>query len=144
MDHGTEEYEFVEGEGIPDCSRIGYTSDGFEIFVGTDDPGRVPHFHYRNTDRSVNTSIRIEKAEYYYFGKFRGILTDTQRKNLQEFMCGKNGRSDMNNWQWIVCEWNQNNSDELKVDVRKTLQPDYIVICIAANADQVCNLEERG
>ena len=126
-----EEYEFIEGEGIPDCSRIGYTEDGFEIFIGTDDPGRIPHFHYRNADRSVNTSIQIMKAEYFFLGKYRGYLSREQRLNLQKFMLSSPDGCSFQNcsmWEYIVEVWNMNNDSGVRIDLNGIKQPDYTTI----------------
>ena len=121
-----ENYEFIEGEGIPDCSRIGYTEDGFEVFVGTDDPGPVPHFHYRNADRSVNTSIQILEAAYYFLGKYRGVLDEGQRRNLQKFMCAQVPLSyPCTNWEYTAFEWNMNNPSDVRIDRAQARQPDY-------------------
>lgn len=33
-------------QDLTEMARIGYTDDGFEVYVNTDD-GNTPHFHYR-------------------------------------------------------------------------------------------------
>jgi len=126
-----EKYEFIEDEGIPDFSRIGFTDDGFEIFVGTDDPGEIPHFHYRNADRSVNTGIQILKAEYFFLGEFRGTLDEIQRENLQKFLltsCEECSSLRYNNWEYIIVQWNMNNSRDVWINLKDVAQPDYTLI----------------
>lgn len=36
-----------EGKNLLEMSRIGFTNDGFEVYINTDDEGNYPHFHYR-------------------------------------------------------------------------------------------------
>ena len=35
---------------LEEMARIGYTEDGFEIFVYTNDGGNIPHFHYNSNN----------------------------------------------------------------------------------------------
>ena len=47
-------------------ARIGYTSDRIEIQIYTDDPGNIPHLHFKSD--TLDRCIRLDKAEYFPHG----------------------------------------------------------------------------
>ena len=104
----------------------------YEIYVNTNDEGKIPHFHFRdmNAWEKFHTCIRIGVAEYFHHGDKQDILNSNQKKLLEEFMSAptKKIRYDehgnrMNNWQYVCDLWDSNNSDvEIPED---TIQPNY-------------------
>lgn len=112
-------------------ARVGFTSDRFEIYVNTNDGGKIPHFHYRNaTDwNKFYTCIRIDKAEYFIHEGKEDILNTKQLRNLYRFL-----KSDVvipryknkfkNNYELICFLWDLNNSDiQLPEDIQ---MPNYL------------------
>lgn len=121
---------------IKDCerklyemSRIGYIGN-YEIYVCTDDAGKIPHFHYRDKDdwKKFHSCIQIMKAEYFAHEGKEDILNSKQRKELQKFMESppKKTRFNIglsNNWELVCYLWDMNNSD---VDIPNDVEmPDY-------------------
>lgn len=118
-------------QDILGMARVGFTSDRFEIYVNTNDGGKIPHFHYRNaTDwNKFHTCIRIDKAEYFIHDGKEDILNTRQLRNLYRFL-----KSDVvisryknkfkNNYELICFLWDLNNSDiQLPEDIQ---MPDYL------------------
>ena len=109
-----------------EMARVGFTDDDYEVYVNTDDPGKIPHFHYRkkNDWNKFHTCIKIEKPEYFIHGNKDGILNNKQKKALINFLKSKpNNKRYNTNWEVLVDLWNFNNSD---VEVDEDLEmPDY-------------------
>ena len=106
----------IKQTNIYGMSRVGY-SNGYEVYVNTDDPGNIPHFHYRDKDdwSKFHSCIRIDKADYFQHEGKEDTLNAHQRKDLQEFMESpvddiKYGKSFKNNWELVCFLWNINNS----------------------------------
>ena len=116
-------------EGI---DRIGFTDDGYEVFIVTDDYmlSEVPHFHYRKKEKGkkmeFHTCIRLDKVEYYHHIGNEDILSDMQKENLMKFLksSSKNKRC-KNNWERLICSWNHQNNYKMVVDKNLTI-PDYM------------------
>ena len=118
-------------QNIEGMSRIGFISD-LEIYVNTDDSGKIPHFHVRDSKdwKRFHTCIRIDAPEYFHHGSKQSTLNASQRKELDEFMkspCSKklyneSGRR-LNNWERVCMLWDDNNSDVEIPD--SVIQPDY-------------------
>lgn len=107
-----------------EMARIGYTDDGFEVYVNTDDGGNIPHFHYRVKGSWDNhTCIKLDKPEYFHHDGKESLLNSKQRKNLIQFLNRFDDEEGKTNWQILVIEWNRNNSNK-KVD-RNIPMPDY-------------------
>lgn len=108
---------------LEEMARIGYTEDGFEIFVYTNDGGNIPHFHYKSNN--FHTCIRIDSAKYFEHGSKQGKLNTKQKKLLVKFLQDKD-KYDNNktNWQTLVIEWNRNNSN-ISIDLN-TPMPNYL------------------
>ena len=115
-------------EGI---NRIGFTDDGYEVFIVTDDHmlSDAPHFHYRKKEKDkkmeFHTCIRLDKAEYYHHIGNENILSDTQKENLMKFLksSSKNKRY-KNNWERLICSWNHQNNYKMVID-ENLIIPDY-------------------
>lgn len=111
-------------QDLLEMARVGFTDDQYEIYVNTDDSGKIPHFHYRKKNEwdKFHTCIKIEKAEYFLHGGKNDKLNSRQKKELIIFLNKKTNRN-MRNWDHIVDMWNMNNSDVL-VD-ESTKMPNY-------------------
>lgn len=112
---------------LEEIARIGYTDDLYEVYVVTDDEGNVPHFHYRkitNGNYEFETSIRLDKPEYFYHTGKENILNKKQIKELVKFLKSQAKSLVYNsNWDFIKAMWNVNNANVL-VD-EEQLMPDY-------------------
>ena len=114
-------------------SRIGWipegTSKSIEVYIHTDDAGKIPHFHVRKYSSNGNfeweTCIKFESAEYFLHGKYKDKLPKSISRQLDAMFRMKNskrGRMETY-WETAVNAWNDNNSDvELPFDLE---QPDY-------------------
>ena len=119
-------------------SRVGYIptkGKTLEIYVNSDDPGKLPHFHVRNKDDwgEFHTCVRIDCAEYFKHGSKTDSFNSREKKALQDFMNSypkkklfTEGGTRMNNWEYITMLWNDNNSD-VEID-EDTIQPDYTLL----------------
>lgn len=105
-----------DNEPILEFARVGFAGK-FEIYIMTNDPGSVPHFHIRDAAMQGNefeTCIRIDTNQYFFHGKYKGVLNSKQRKDLAEFMEGpcKLGKY-QNNYELSVDMWNLNNNSDV-------------------------------
>lgn len=112
---------------LDEMARVGFTKNNIEILIYTDDPGKIPHFHFfdRNKDKDNEGCIRIDKPEYFNHNGKDLKLNSSQRKELIDFLKSdhKGKRFNGTNWEFIVQMWNDNNSDvEMDED---TPMPDY-------------------
>lgn len=112
---------------LEEMARIGYTDDSYEVYVNTDDPGNIAHFHYRKgkqNDYTFHTCIKIESAEYFHHTGKEDILNKQQRKQLVQFLKEKPKKANYKtNWEFLISMWNVNNSDvEIEADLE---MPDY-------------------
>ena len=111
-------------QDLLEMARVGYTNDNYEIYVNTNDSGKIPHFHYRDKDNwnNFHTCIQLKDAKYFLHGNKQNVLNSKQKKELILFL-NKPYNKYMNNWQAILELWNKNNSD---VEVDEDLEmPDY-------------------
>lgn len=118
--------------GMSRVGKIQADGDTYEIYVNTDDSGKIPHFHFRNaTDwKKFHTCIMIEAAQYFLHGNKQDVLNSKQKKELQQFMQAttaaniydSNGQR-VNNWQYVCILWDGNNSDTMVSP--NAQQPDY-------------------
>lgn len=118
--------------GMSRAGKISADGDTYEIYVNTDDAGKIPHFHFRtiNDWSRFHSCIRIESAKYFLHDSKDDKLNAKQKKELQKFMLEPTSANiydaqgnRINNWQYICILWNGNNSDVL-ID-RTVEQPDY-------------------
>ena len=111
---------------LMEMARVGFF-DEYEIYIHTDDPGNIPHFHIWDAETKGNkyhTCIRIDKPEYFHHTGKEDILNSKDKKDLVKFLKSKpkNKRYD-NYWQILVDEWNRNNSI-IEIDPDQEM-PDY-------------------
>ena len=108
-----------------EIARIGFTDDEYEIYVVTDDDGKIPHFHYLTNDGLIKfySCIKIENAEYFHHDNAQNILSHEQKINLIAFL-NKRCIRNMSNWEVLLDCWNMNNSE---IQVSDSLaMPDYM------------------
>ncbi len=119
-------YADASMKDFTEIARVGITDDDYEIYVNANDPGKIPHFHYRKANdwAAFHTCIKIEKAEYFHHGNKQDVLNSKQKKELVEFLKDKpKSKRYETNWDLLVEMWNLNNSDvEINEDVE---MPDY-------------------
>lgn len=117
-------YQNIEG-----MARIGY-SGPLEIYVNTDDAGKIPHFHIRKKSdwEQFHSCIRLDKSEYFLHEGKEDTLNSKQKKDLQKFMespvtVSRYADKFSNNWELACFLWDINNSD---VEIGEGIeQPDY-------------------
>lgn len=124
---GKEVQEMYETELLNEMARVGFFSD-FEVWIRTDDPGNIPHFHVwdKNSKGGLfHTCVKIESPEYFHHNGKEDVFNSKQKKELTEFLNEKPAKSRWHptNWDFILTLWNANNS---KVEVPEDLPiPDY-------------------
>lgn len=112
-------------QDLEEMSRLGYVGE-YEVYVNTNDSGKIPHFHLRKADdwNEFHTCICILEPKYFHHGNKQDVLNSKQRKELQAFMESKPKYAhEENNWYRLVVLWNENNSDVEIPD--SVVQPDY-------------------
>lgn len=119
--------EYADVYQIDEMARIGFLTKStpcpYEIYVMTDDPGKIPHFHirdYKKGGRSgteFHTCIDLTQPKYFHHPGKQDNLNRKQLKELVDFLMSKYKGRNETNWQRIIDAWNDNNSDiELNVD----------------------------
>ena len=111
-------------------ARVGFSGD-LEVYVNTNDAGKIPHFHLRDSVEweKFHTCVRIDSAEYFLHEGKEDILNSKQRKDLDRFMRSKvtlkkyKDKFD-NNWELVCFLWDMNNSDVMIPDDIE--QPNYL------------------
>lgn len=122
--------KIIKEKELLEMARIGFTNDGYEIYIHTDDPGNVPHFHYWDSStkgQNFHTCIRIDEPNYFHHTGKEDVLNTKQKKELVEFLISspKSKRYDTN-WEMVVEMWNINNSD-VEISTEQTM-PDYFLL----------------
>lgn len=112
-----------------EMARVGIM-DEYEIFVNTDDSGRIPHFHiwdYSTKGNKFHTCIKITKPEYFHHTGKEGTLNTKMKKELVKFMQAVCRNKHFNtNWEYVVSMWNDNNSIE-EIDEQQPM-PNYLLL----------------
>ena len=111
---------------LMEMARVGFF-DEYEIYIHTDDPGNIPHFHIWDAETKGNkyhTCIRIDKPEYFHHTGKEDTLNSKDKKDLVKFLNSKPKNKRYNtNWEYLVSMWNDNNS---KINVDEDIEmPDY-------------------
>lgn len=116
-------------QDILGMSRVGFANK-YEIYVNTNDAGKVPHFHMRDKSNwdEFHTCIRLDRPEYFLHEGKNDILNAGQRKQLDRFMrsnviISKYKDKFKNNWELACFLWDMNNSDIVISD--DATMPDY-------------------
>lgn len=98
---------------LDEMARVGFL-DKKEIYIRTNDPGNIPHFHIWDISTmgdEFHTCIKIESPEYFHHEGKEDVLSSKEKKELIRFLSSerKNSRFKMTNWQYLVDLWNDNN-----------------------------------
>ena len=122
--------------------RINFSENINERSVGSDDisklgectvhvydgEGNLPHCHIFNNDKSFETCVRLDIAEYFSHGnKYKDTFNSRQCRELNRWFKKKNKANEsFTNWEicklfWNVSATNYNNKN--KISINK--QPDY-------------------
>ena len=112
-----------------EMARVGMI-DEYEVYIHTDDPGKIPHFHiwdYSTRGQNFHTCVRIDKPEYFHHTGKEDVLNSKMRKELVKFLTSKskNKRFDTN-WEYLISMWNDNNSD-IQIDEEQEI-PNYLML----------------
>lgn len=124
--------QFVDIEGMARIGWIPYnTMNTIEVYVHTNDDGKIPHFHIRKYGRNNKfeweTCILYDSADYFLHGRYSDTIPNKIAKELDKMLRMSNPkRGGISFWQTAVDDWNSNNSDiELPRDIE---QPDYTTL----------------
>lgn len=117
-----------------EISRVGFISKSpvLEIYIYTDDPGNIPHFHIRdykkngNSGEEFHTCIEFKTNRYFHHTGKEDILNKHQRKLLCDFLKKTEQDELESNWNILIKEWNRNNSN-IKIPTNLPM-PDYTTI----------------
>ena len=119
--------EYVDNYQIDEMARVGFLSKTtpcpYEIYIMTDDPGKIPHFHIRDykkkgkSGQEFHTCIDLTQPKYFHHPGKQDNLSRKQLKELVDFLSSKYKNRNETNWQHIIDAWNDNNSDvELNIN----------------------------
>ena len=108
-----------------EMAQIGNINKTLVIYVRSNDPGNIPHFHI--VDKTTlgdkfHTCIKIEISEYFHHEGKTDTLNSKQRKSLVDFL-NKPFDEDTSNWEYLIMTWNINCSG--KRLSKKMSIPDY-------------------
>lgn len=108
-------YEKLRESMLLEMARVGFINDEYEVYIHTDDPGNVPHFHIWDAEtrgHKFHTCIRIESPEYFHHTGKEDYLNSSMRKELIKFLKSKPTKLKRydTNWEVVVDMWNANNS----------------------------------
>jgi len=119
-------------------ASIGRLSDTLTIRVFEEREKVEPHFHLTkgkgpNFDFECCVSLNDNK---YYVHTFKGEpvkskngkLTKSQMNELDEFLNEVRSDLNVNNWKYLLVEWNNNNLDSVYTLSIDNKQPDYTKI----------------
>ena len=118
-------YVYEQFDVLNEMAQIGCV-DRFQIYVRTNDPGKIPHFHIWDKDthgQKFHTCIRIDKAEYFHHTGKEDILSSKEKRLLVQFLNSNDPIDNITYWEVLVKEWDRNNSDVF-IDL-DTSMPDY-------------------
>ena len=115
---------------LTEMARVGHFCDNkYEIYIRTDDSGNLPHMHIWDSDtrgEKFHTCVRLDKAEYFHHTGKEDVLNNKMKKDLMKFLNTFNNKWNMTNWQRLLMEWNDNNSNIILPEDYE--MPDYINI----------------
>lgn len=99
---------------LDEMARIGFMGGNLEVYVWTDDAGKIPHVHVRDSNSqgmNFETCVRLDKPEYFLHGHYTDKMNHKQRKVFADFMRAKPIKAHFNtNYEFAVEMWNTNNS----------------------------------
>lgn len=99
-------YKIKKEQYMLEMARVGFTDDDYEIYIHTDDPGKIPHFHYwdaKTKGDKFHTCVRIDKPEYFHHTGKENILNSKQKKELVDFLQKScKDKRFINNWELLI------------------------------------------
>jgi len=125
---------------ITEMARIGFLLDStrakgqskkYEIYIRTNDTGKIAHFHIMDVTtqgKEFHTCVCFASPKYFHHNGKEDFLNTKEKKLLMSFFKQKAGGklSNLTNWEYAVFEWNKNNSD---VHIDEDLEmPDYTLL----------------
>ena len=119
----------IENEQLMlEMAQIGPLDSKLIIYIRSNDPGSIPHFHIvdkQTLGNNFHTCVEIKTNKYFHHTGKEDILNSKQRKNLNDFF-KKDFNSKLTNWEFCIITWNANNS---KMNIPEDqAQPDYTEI----------------
>ena len=109
-----------------EMARVGDMDNKLAIYIRSNDPRNIPHFHIvdqATLGNEFHTCIKIGVAEYFHHTGKEDILNTKQKKSLMKFFSKRDKWGDYY-WDIVLQEWNRNNS-KIEVD-RKLKIPNYL------------------
>ena len=124
------DYEQLRESMLLEMARVGFIDNKYEVYIHTDDPGNIPHFHIWDAEtrgQKFHTCIRIDSPQYFHHSGKEDTLNSSMKKELMSFLKSKSRNRRFNtNWEYLVSMWNDNNSN---VEVTEDAQiPDYLTL----------------
>ena len=95
-----------------EMAQIGNINKTLVIYVRSNDPGNIPHFHIvdkTTLGNKFHTCIKIETSEYFHHTGKEDVLNSKERKQLLDFLNYSNELG-VSNWRYLLLSWNTNNS----------------------------------
>ena len=130
---GNMKFKVIESFDLTEMARIGWVPvsrpKSVEVYIHTDDSGKIPHFHIRKYSKEGKfdreSCIRIDSPEYFFHGQYRDRISTALAKQLDKKLrtVDENSVKGSTYWEKVVDAWNDNNSD-VKVP-KDAKQPDY-------------------
>lgn len=121
-------FESIKEQLLNEMARIGITDDSYEVWVRTDDPGKIPHFHYwdySTKGKTFHACIRFDCPEYFNHTGKKDVLNKRQKKDLIKLLSSPYKRDPSKTmFTRALEEWNDNNSD-VQIDENQKM-PDYM------------------
>ena len=127
-------YVTEENDMLFEMARVGFISKSpvLEIYIHTDDPGNIPHFHIRDykkigkSGEEFHTCVEFKSNKYFHHTGKEDVLNNRQRKLLCDFLRKTEPDEIESNWTILIKEWNRNNSNA-KIPTNLPM-PDYTTI----------------
>lgn len=121
--------KILKEEQLFEMARIG-KYETFDVYVHTDDSGKIPHFHIWDCStrgQNFHTCIRIDEPKYFHHTGKEDVLKNKEIKKLIDFLQSKPKNGKFNsNWELLVYMWNLNNSD---VEISEnSIMPNYMLL----------------
>lgn len=116
---------FDEYDILTEMAQIGYIGP-YQIYVHTNDPGNIPHFHIWDLStrgKNFHTCVRIDCPEYFHPTGKEDVLNSKQRNELITFLQSPYRERKETIWQHLIDTWNDNNSN-VEID-ENTSMPNY-------------------
>lgn len=108
-------YKILRENMLMEMARVGFINGKYEIYIHTDDPGNIPHFHIWDKEtrgQNFHTCIKIITPEYFHHNGKENILNNKMKKELIEFLqLPSRNKRYSTNWEYLVSMWNDNNSN---------------------------------